>query len=327
MVKAGRHGEQEQGALDNSVVTIGWNEFGDLSNLSKSELTKLFLQIHPTAKKNQVSNAIGQLWRFTHEIQIGDLVVLPLKTQSAIAIGIVQGSYEYKELASDIKHIRSVSWEKTLPRSAFDQDILYSLGALMTVCSISRNEAEKRIREMLQMGDISKPEEKEEGRTEKTIDIEESARDQVIKYIGAKFMGHDFARLVEAILNAQGYVTRNSPAGPDGGVDILAASGSLGFDKPWLCVQVKSSSSQVDPLILRQLQGVMTRVRAEQGLLVAWGGFTSNCTKEANDAFFSIRLWDQGAVLREIFKYYERFDDELKAELPLKKIWALVLEE
>ena len=48
MVRAGRHGEQEQGALDNSVVTIGWNEFGDISSLkNRGELKKLYLQIHP----------------------------------------------------------------------------------------------------------------------------------------------------------------------------------------------------------------------------------------------------------------------------------------
>jgi restriction system protein len=68
-------------------------------------------------------------------------------------------------------------------------------------------------------------------------------------------------------------------------------------------------------------------VRAEHGLLVSWGGFTNPAQQEARDAFFSIRLWDQGALLEEIFKYYEHFYDELKAELPLKRMWGLVIEE
>jgi restriction system protein len=327
LVRAGRHGEQEQGALESDVVTIGWNELPDLSNLTnRGELTKLYVQIHPTAKKNQIANEVGQIWRFAREIQVGDLVALPLKTQSAIAIGKVVGPYEYKELADNIKHIRQVKWIKTIRRSAFDQDILYSLGAFMTVCRIKRHDAENRVARLLQTEEPPETEETAEGVIEETIDIEESARDQVIKYIGIKFRGHGFARLVEAILHAQGYVTRISPPGPDGGVDILAAAGPLGFNKPWLCVQVKSSSSQVDVRVLRELQGVMSRVRAEQGLLVAWGGFNGACMKEASDAFFAIRLWDQGALLEEIFKYYERFDDALKAELPLKKIWALVIE-
>ncbi|HPD80713.1 MAG TPA: hypothetical protein PK025_06655 [Spirochaetales bacterium] len=49
--------------------------------------------------------------------------------------------------------------------------------------------------------------------------------------------------------------------------------------------------------------------------------------KETRDAFFSIRLWDHSNLLEEVFRYYDRFDDEVKAELPLKKIWCLISEE
>lgn len=177
------------------------------------------------------------------------------------------------------------------------------------------------------MEDYRTIEETSEEETSETLDIEETARDQVVKFIGGKFKGHGLSRLVEAILKAQGYVTRNSALGPDGGVDILAAAGPLGLDKPWLCVQVKSSSSQIDAKVFRELQGVMARVKAEQGLLISWGGFNRDCIKEAKDAFFSVKLWDQGALIEEIFKYFDKFDDELKAELPLKRIWTLVPEE
>lgn len=327
MVRAGKHGEQEQGALEHGVATIGWNELPDLSHVkNREEMAELYYEVHPTIKRAQAANEIGQVWRFAREIQKGDLVALPLKTQSAIAVGKVEGDYEYTNLADNIKHIRRVKWLKTLPRSAFDQDILYSLGAFMTVCKIERHDAENRVKRIL-TGSGAAPLGEDTQDTEAHIDVAVYAKDEIVKYIEAKFKGHNLARLVEAILYAQGYVTRESGRGPDGGVDILAAAGPLGFDDPKICVQVKSSSSQVDVKILRELQGVMTNVRAKQGLLVAWGGFTSACLREAKDTFFSIRLWDQGQVLEEMFKYYDRFDDELKAELPLKKMWALVLEE
>ena len=326
LVRAGRHGEQEQGALENEVVTIGWNDLPDLTDLkTKKELAELYAKVYPAAKKMQAANEVGQIWRFLHEIQKGDLVALPLKKQSSIAIGEVKGGYEYSELANNIKHIRRVNWLKTIARSAFDQDILYSLGAFMTVCQISRNDAENRVKEVLQK--VVPLEVAEGPEVAEEIDIEQYAKDRVVKHIGRKFKGHNLARLVEAILHAQGYVTKVSEPGPDGGVDILAAAGPLGFDDPRICVQVKSSSSQADVKILRELQGVMSKVRAEQGLLVSWGGFTKETIKEARDAFFSTRLWDEGDLLEAIFKYYERFDDELKAELPLKRIWGLVLEE
>lgn len=195
----------------------------------------------------------------------------------------------------------------------------------MTVCQIVRNDAENRVRKLLEKEKITEVEKPEI--IEEVSDLEEYAKDQIIKYIGAKFKGHNLARLVEAILLAQGYVTRRSPPGPDGGVDILAAAGPLGFDKPRVCVQVKSASSAVDVKVLRELGGVMKKFGAEQGLLVSWSGFNTHAIQEAKDAFFSIRLWDQGALIEELLKYYERFDDELKAELPLKRIWGPAVQE
>lgn len=110
-------------------------------------------------------------------------------------------------------------------------------------------------------------------------------------------------------------------------MDILAGAGPLGFDHQKICVQVKRSSSLADVKILRELQGVMTKVRAEQGLLVSWGGFNPKARQETRDAYFSLRLWDSGSLLEAIFEHYDKFDDETKAELPLKRIWRLVTEE
>lgn len=327
LIRAGRHGEHEQLALQNNIVTIGRNDFSDLSKIkTKDELMDLYMKIYPNSKKMKAANEVGQIWRFIREIQKGDLVALPLKLQSGIAIGTIESDYEYKkESLPQITHIRNVKWLKTIPRSQLDQDILYSLGAFMTVCKIERNDAENRIKQIIR--EKTPSQEHRETESEEVIDIEEYAKDQIIKYINAKFKGHDLARLVEAILKAQGYITLKSQPGPDGGIDILAAGGSLGFEKPKICIQVKSSSSPIDVRVYRELRGVMSKFGAEQGLLVSWGGFTTSALNEAKSSFFSIRLWDQGNLLEEIFKYYEYFDDELKAELPLKKIWALIIEE
>jgi restriction system protein len=334
LVRAGSHGEREQVALDKNIVTIGWNEFSDLSNAkSREELHRIYRDEYPDSSKNKAANEIGQIWRFVNEIQIGDLVALPLKTESSIAIGKITGNYAYKDVSDDARHIRPVQWLKTLPRSAFDQDILYSLGAFMTVCKIQRNDAENRVLRLLKgETQASRPSTEEiqidvDDIQEESIDIEDYSRDQIVKYIEAKFKGHGLARLVDEILKAQGYITRVSPPGRDGGVDILAAAGPLGFENPRICVQVKSSYTPADVKILRELQGVMSNMGAEQALLVSWGGFNSAAKQEAKNAFFTTRLWDQGDILAEIFKYYERFDDELKAELPLKRIWSLVVEE
>src|SRR5207253_2508752 len=67
------------------------------------------------------------------------------------------------------------------------------------------------------------PGELERGEEHLTTDIERLARDQITAHIGRRFVGHDLARLVAAVPEAEGYVTKLSPPGPDAGVDVLAA--------------------------------------------------------------------------------------------------------
>ena len=327
MVRAGSHGEEEQQALEKGFVTIGWHGFPNLSNIkSREELQNLYKKIHPDSKKMTVANEVGQIWRFVDTIKIGDLVALPLKLQAAIAVGKIEGNYEYRDdLGEEINHIRKVKWLKTIPRISFDQDLLYSFGAFMTVCQIERNDAEKRVIALIQGKALPKNEEEIEA---EKIDIEQASRDQILNFIGRKFKGHDLERLVEAILQAQGYITARSPSGKDGGVDILAGAGQLGFENPRICVQVKSQSSKpIDAPILRSLQGTMQNFNADQGLLISWGGFTSQAIEDSRKNFFKVRLWDSGKLLDELIDHFDKLPDSLKAELPLKRIWTLVREE
>ena len=327
LVRAGTHGEQEEGVLENNVVSIGWNDLPDLSKITtKEELTKLYLETHGPHKKMHVANVVGQIWSFLKRINNGDLVALPLKRKSGIAIGEIVGDYEFKEIQSNIKHIRKVKWIKTFPRSSFDQDILFSLGAFLTVGNVRADKAEERVLSMLK-GEITSEILKEEIETDTSeFDLEQYSKDQITKFLERKFAGHDLSRLINEILKAQGYSTKLSPAGPDGGVDVLAGFGSLGFGNPKICVQVKSSQTPVDVRIVRELEGVIKSFKADYGLLVAWGGINSKAEQEMARSFFSIRLWDQDKIVEEIMKNYEKFDDSIKSELQLKKIWTLVEE-
>lgn len=154
-------------------------------------------------------------------------------------------------------------------------------------------------------------------------DLETLARDRIGRLIKARFKGHGLARLVEAILKAQGYSTYRSPAGADGGADILAGAGPLGFGTPRLCVEVKSEDTAIDRSTVDKLLGAVTKFGAQEGLFVAWGGFKSNVHKELAASFFRVRLWSQKELLEQLFAHYDQLDDDLKAELPLKRIWTV----
>jgi restriction system protein len=87
-------------------------------------------------------------------MKIGDWVVLPSKKKPAVHIAENSGEYVNVPNNPDpFYHYRDVKWLATdIPRSNFDQDLLYSFGAAMTICRISRNDADKRVKEMALTG-------------------------------------------------------------------------------------------------------------------------------------------------------------------------------
>jgi restriction system protein len=284
MARAGRHGEDESAALEQGMAIIGFLEFPDLSGIrTKEQLAELAEGILPGENANRLANWAGQLWAFRERIQPDDFVVLPLRTRSAIAIGQVTGPYRYEAG----RHTRPVHWLKTdIPRSAFDPDLLSSFGALMTVCQISRNHAENRIRALAQAAASPTPSPGAGATADAEtvpVDLGQSAEDRIRQFIEQKFKGHGLSRIVNAVLEATGYTTQVSRPGPDGGVDIIAGRGAMGFETPRLCVQVKSGSGPVGVEVLRGLHGTMKAFGAELGLLVSWGGFkeTVGCVKRS----------------------------------------------
>jgi len=338
LVRAGKHGGDEAIALEKGIVVIGFREIPDLAAVeSRDEVIARVQQASPQDSLNRIRNQAAQIYAFLHRIQVGDIVALPLKTGSGkVALGRVTGPYKHLTIAGEKRHTRKVEWIRPdTPRTDIEQDLLYSLGAFMTVCRIQRNGAEERFAALISgksdpgfseaAEEAELHEEPREGKVD--INLAEIAHDQIVKRLRERFQKHDLARLVEAVLQADGYNTHLSPPGPDGGVDILAGRGALGLDGPSLCVQVKSQEKGADVNVFRALQGTMQSFGAEQGLLVCWGGFTSPTEKEARQHYFKIRMWDASDLVKAIYRVYDKLPEEIQADLPLKPVWMLVPED
>lgn len=87
----------------------------------------------------------------------------------------------------------------------------------------------------------------------------------------------------------------------------------------------KLRGQPADRPTLDQLIGAMQNVQAEQGLLVSWGGFKSTVSKERATQFFRVRLWDQDDLIEQLLAQYDKLDDDLRADLPLKRIWTVAM--
>lgn len=339
MVRAGSNGEDEDFALENNLAIIGFNDIPSVADSKDFDsVYHSMAKAWPDKKPRAVQNYARQMWMFKSTLEVGDWVVLPRKLTSQIAIGKVTGPYEYRKIGNAHRHVRAVKWlRQDLPRTAFKQDLLYSFGAFITVCRIKRNNAEQRVSMVLNgkpdpgfSGAIKKPKndhDLDDESMEVTADLAALASDQIIRHIQSNFKTHDLARLVNEVLKAEGWVSKLSPPGPDGGVDILAGRGSLGLDQPRLCVQVKSQESPADVTIYRTLQGTMQTFKADQGLLVCWGGFNRVVETEARQGHFLVRLWNRDDLVAAICRNYDRLSAEIQAEIPLKKVWMLVPDE
>jgi len=313
LIRAGSHGEYEQKFTQENRVYVTWESLDvNLAKLKQRvELTAAMTSRYPDTKPKAIQNWVSQVWPFVHEIKKGDLVILPLKSQRTIQIGEITGDYHFEPNGPDpFFHWRPVKWiADAVPRANFGKDLLNTFGAFMTICRVQNNNAESRIAAMRSNGwkpetiaDTTMAISSADGKAMEDTDLEESADDQIAKLIIARFKGHGLTRLVEAILKAQGYTTYRSPEGADGGADILAGAGPLGFGSPRLCVEVKSQDLPIDRSTVDKLLGAVHKFGADEGLFVSWSGYKSNVQKELAASFFKVRLWSQKELLENLLE-------------------------
>ncbi|MBS6024995.1 MAG: restriction endonuclease [Paeniclostridium sordellii] len=335
LFRAGKNGEFENKFLEDKRIYLTWDDLNeDLSKFeSQRDLYKFLVDKYDLEKEKTAVNWASQIYPIAHKMLKGDWVILPSKINRTLHFGKIIGQYKFDEnLGSPYYHYREVEWFATdIPRDRFDQDILYSLGAFMTVCKIHKNNAENRIKEMYKNNWNATKKTIEQQINESDdediqLDLQEYIFDQISEYIIQKFKGHKMETLIEEILKAKGFTTYKSPEGADNGVDILASPDILGFGSPKICVQVKSTDAPIDRPTMDQLIGTMSNFNADYGLLVSWSGFKASVIREIPKQFFKVRLWDSKKVIEEIFKNYDKLSSDIKAEIPLKQVWMLNIE-
>jgi restriction system protein len=115
-----------------------------------------------------------------------------------------------------------------------------------------------------------------------------------------------------------GYKTQVSDKGPDRGKDIISSPDGLGLEEPRIKVEVKHRAGTMGAPEIRSFIG---SIRNEKGLYISTGGFTREAKYEAERSDKPITFLDLDLLVKMTTQYYDNFDTEIKAMIPLKKIY------
>ena len=316
----GIHTYDEALFLKDDKMAIGWKEFGNLREIpaNRDDFKKKYVQVYPDASKGAVATCAGMLYRFCHEVQMGDYVVYPSKSDRMINIGEITGDYEFVPDAHEYVQQRNVKWLKHIPRTSFSQGALYEIGSALSFFAV-KNYADEFLSALdkgFKKHAVADDEDDTVGATAE--DIIESTKDFILKELSRNLKGYALEEFVANLLRAMGYRTTVSPQGGDSGIDITAYKDEL---PPRILVQVKSQDSDIKETTIQSLKGAMRE--GDYGLFVTLSNYTKNAQKYLESTPI-IRGINGTELVDLILKYYEDLDIKYKKMIPLKMVYIPV---
>ena len=316
----GIHTQDEKLFLKEDKIAIGWKEIGNLLEIpaNREDFKTKYMQIFPDSTKGSVSTCVGMLYRFCHEVQVGDYVVYPSKSDRMVNIGEVTGGYLYDPGAHEYAQQRDVKWLKHIPRTSFSQGALYEIGSALSFFAV-KNYADEFL-SALDKGfkklSVANEEDDTVGATAE--DIIESTKDFILKELSKNLKGYALEEFVADLLRTMGYRTTVSPQGGDSGIDITAYKDEL---PPRILVQVKSQDSDIKETTIQSLKGAMRE--GDYGLFVTLSNYTKNAQKYLESTPI-IRGINGTELVDLILKYYDDLDNKYKKMIPLKMVYIPV---
>lgn len=91
------------------IAAIGWDELGDMRRFaSKDELSDAIVAQYE--KKSRPIHDASACWNFSHEIAVGDTIVVKRGRQRIVGVGRVSGPYRFDDARAQFKHVLDVQW-------------------------------------------------------------------------------------------------------------------------------------------------------------------------------------------------------------------------
>ncbi|MGL4576915.1 MAG: restriction endonuclease [Burkholderiaceae bacterium] len=324
MVRAGGRGEHVGDCIAKQLAVIGWHEVGSLAQArTRKAVRALVDKAYPDARPGQRIMTATQLWRFAHEIAVGDRVVMYDASQRIYHVGTVAGAYVHQETGiAEQMNTRAMNWQSMVDRDSLSAGTRNSLGSIMTLFRLPELAAAE-IEALAAGKSIQRPMEAAEQDAAETedqllIDVEARALEFTKDHLH-RLSPEQMPELVAGVLRAMGYKTRVSPAGSDRGKDIVASPDGLGFENPRIVVEVKHRAGAMGAPQIRSFMG--GRHKDDKCLYVSSGGFTKEARYEADRSQIPLTLLDLDGLTQLLLEHYDNLDPQTRQLVPLKRVY------
>jgi restriction system protein len=323
--------------LKDGFICIGWTKIGSLAQYdTREKMEAAYRQAFPDASEGAIRASYGQVFRFAHEMEVGDPIVYPIKSSRDILIGEIAGPYRWAEndrelVDNNYCNVRKVKWLRRVPRVVFSPDALHSFGSFSSVSTSDDylDEVIAVLRSDKPTPWTAKPDrtdtmtDLEPAITEVKVNLAERAVEETEDYLLRQWSQtkQEFEHVVAAVFRAMGYTAQVQQGTHDLGVDVLAHPDPLGVQPPLLKIQAKSGTGRIGAKEVKELRGLLNQ--GEKGVLVALGGFSNDARHvQQNDA--DLVLIDGERFVQLFLQFYEQLDSQMRNRFPLRSVYVFV---
>ena len=322
-IRAGNAGQADALFIDQNLIAMSSADVDDdVGKLSASR--SAFKQAYDPSITNVRPEAVpilaGQLFRFVHEVKIGDYVVYPRKSDRTLRWGEIAGPYVFhSDGSSDFSHRRSVIWNGKAGRDLFSQGALYELGSTLTLFEV-KSFADEIIEKFsgVAAGGLATPQATREEDTETVVrDVVEATRDFISKKLRSELKGYPLEPFVADLFRSMGYRAHTTRKVKDDGIDIVAHRDELGIEPPVLKIQVKAQDANIGADCVKAFYAMVQD--RDVGIFVSTGGYSSSARDFARTKG-NLKLVDGVDLVELIQKYYDGLEQKFRRQIPLRRV-------
>ena len=324
MVRAGERGRLFDAFESRNIVGINFPLVGSVLGKDKDGIAEAIKRAYPgdtkqMAGKRAIVNGMHRM--FCVDMSIDDGVATYNPDTREYLLGQITGHCQFQGSGDDCRHYRTVKWDKKVSRDSLPDGVKNSLGSASTVFSIQSDNWQKMDGQTSTGADTPSAQPERDAEESGSL-VERDLEEQIRQRVEDRIVTLDWEQmeyLVAALLRAMGYRTKMTAKGADGGFDVDASPDGLMLKEPRIRVEVKHRDGKVSADKIRAFSSAK---RGARGLYVSTGGFTADAIKEARRE--EITTLDLGELAEQVVEYYDNFDTEGRALLPMKKLYLPV---